>query len=681
MPRPAPGSRPHRSARRLRRSPIQKPSCPWSPSSTLALAACSPPADDKVRTTPGGSDAATATSAADLGGMDELVKAAKKEGKLNVIALPPDWANYGDDHQGVQREVRHQGQLRPAGRRQPGRDQRRQLSSRARPAPDVFDLGQSVALANTAMFAAVQGGHLGRRSPTAQGRGRRLDQRLRRLHVDRLRREQGPGRRPALDDLLSPEFKGKVALNGDPTQAGAAFSGVVMASLANGGSADDIAPGVDFFGKLKKAGNFLPVDPTSATIESGQTPVVIDWDYLNVAPSEAKLAELEGRRADDAVVAGYYFQAINKDAPHPAAARLWEEFLYSDEGQNLWLEGGARPVRADAMVKAGTIDEAAYDALPPGHRHAGHPDRRADREGRRRTWPPTGPRPSAEHAPPTHRTPRRPQRGSARASRPSAGRCCRSCVLRLRLPGDPDHHRGGRCLPGRHRRFTAGQRPGAGQRHRAARAAAAASCCRRSAPLVGAVLGALLAYCVVTAPATGAAAPRGRHRRLRGAGPVRRGHAGLRLHRHARALAGSSPGCCATTSASTSTGPGWLYRLPGLVLVYTYFQIPLMVIVFLPALDGLRPQWREAAVSLGGATWQYWRQVAVPLLRAGVPRLGAAAVRQRVRGVRHRRGPGQPGQPDRAAADPRRAHQRGRPRPGRTSARRWPSGWSSSSRS
>ena len=63
-------------------------------------------------------------------------------------------------------------------------------------------------------------------------------------------------------------------------------------------------------------------------------------------------------------VAGYYFQAINKDAPHPAAARLWQEFLYSDEGQNLFLGGGARPVRADSMVKAGTIDQAAYEALP-----------------------------------------------------------------------------------------------------------------------------------------------------------------------------------------------------------------------------------------------------------------------------------------------------------------------------
>jgi putative spermidine/putrescine transport system permease protein len=61
-------------------------------------------------------------------------------------------------------------------------------------------------------------------------------------------------------------------------------------------------------------------------------------------------------------------------------------------------------------------------------------------------------------------------------------------------------------------------------------------------------------------------------------------------------------------------GSGWLYSLTGLILVYTYFQIPLMVIVFVPALEGLRDQWREAAVNLGASTLQYWREVAVPLL-------------------------------------------------------------------
>ena len=86
-------------------------------------------------------------------------------------------------------------------------------------------------------------------------------------------------------------------------------------------------------------------------------------------------------------------------------------------------------------------------------------------------------------------------------------------------------------------------------------------------------------------------------------------------------------------------------------MVYIYFQIPLMVLVFTPALEGLRPQLREAAVNLGATSFQYWRMVGIPLLFAGVPGVDAAAVRQRVRGLRHRRGPGQPGQPDRAAAD------------------------------
>jgi len=61
-------------------------------------------------------------------------------------------------------------------------------------------------------------------------------------------------------------------------------------------------------------------------------------------------------------------------------------------------------------------------------------------------------------------------------------------------------------------------------------------------------------------------------------------------------------------------GSGWLLDMPGMILVYSYFQIPLMVIIFLPALEGLREQWREAAVNLGATTFQYWRLVAIPLL-------------------------------------------------------------------
>ena len=140
------------------------------------------------------------------------------------------------------------------------------------------------------------------------------------------------------------------------------------AALANGGSADDISPGVDFFNQLNAAGNLLPVDPSPATIASGQTPVVIDWEYNNAAQTDALKGKIDWKvviPSDAPPVAAYYIQAINKDGPHPAAARLWEEYLYSAEGQNTWLKGYARPVLQDVMVKNGTIDQTALDKLAP----------------------------------------------------------------------------------------------------------------------------------------------------------------------------------------------------------------------------------------------------------------------------------------------------------------------------
>jgi ABC-type Fe3+ transport system substrate-binding protein len=158
-----------------------------------------------------------------------------------------------------------------------------------------------------------------------------------------------------------------VALNGNPTQAAAAFGGVWAAALANGGSLDDIGPGIDFFKQVKDAGNFNPVEITPATIESGETPLAIDWDYLNAGLTDS-LAEqnVEWQVAvpSDGLFGGYYSQAISAFAPHPAAARLWEEFLYSDEGQNIWLKGLSRPVRLEAMQSAGTADAQALEALP-----------------------------------------------------------------------------------------------------------------------------------------------------------------------------------------------------------------------------------------------------------------------------------------------------------------------------
>ncbi|SDS03804.1 putative spermidine/putrescine transport system substrate-binding protein [Friedmanniella luteola] len=325
----------------------------------LAGAGCAPPAAEPSSSSSG---AAGATSAEALGGMDALVAAAKAEGTLNVIALPPDWANYDDiikafgtkygiEVKSAQPDANSQEEINAA----------TQLKGTDR-APDVFDLGQSVALANTAMFApykvatfdSVDAAFKDPDGTWVNDYGGYMSIGYDAAKVPDI---------TSVEDLLEPELKGKVALNGDPTTAGAAFSGVVMASVATGGSADDIAPGISFFGKLADAGNFLPVDPTPATIESGQTPVVIDWDYTNAAVT-SKLSSWKVVVPENAQVGGYYYQAINKDAPHPAAARLWQEFLYSDEGQNLYLGGGARPVRADAMQEAGTLDAAAYAKLP-----------------------------------------------------------------------------------------------------------------------------------------------------------------------------------------------------------------------------------------------------------------------------------------------------------------------------
>jgi len=168
----------------------------------------------------------------------------------------------------------------------------------------------------------------------------------------------------SLQDLLGSGFKGRVALNGDPTKANAALNGVMMASLANGGSLDDISKGVDFFHQLKQNGNFVPVQATTATVKNGTTPVVFDWDYLSAAHG-TDVPSWKVFVPSSAILGGYYAQAINKKAPHPAAARLWEEYLYSDEGQNLWLKGLARPVRMAAMQKSGKIDSGAAAKLPP----------------------------------------------------------------------------------------------------------------------------------------------------------------------------------------------------------------------------------------------------------------------------------------------------------------------------
>ncbi|MGX1696554.1 ABC transporter substrate-binding protein [Microbacterium keratanolyticum] len=331
-------------------------------SAALLLTACSGAAGAITPET-GTTDAATATSLTDFGTFADLEAAAKAEGALNVIALPRDWANYGEvidlfAERYPEITITEQSPDVSSAEEIQAAETNKGLDT----APDVFDLGLTVALQNTDVFA-----------PYKVQTWDDIPDALKEpsgLFVGDYGGYMSVGYDSSkfpepteLKDLLGADYKGAVALNGDPTQAGAAFAAVGLATVQSGGTLDDYQPGIDFFSELHKNGNMLKLDVTTATVSSGETPVVFDWDYLNAAHTSSnknwKVVVFDG-----VGYAAYYNQAINKDAPHPAAARLWQEFLYSDDVQNLWLKGGARPARMEAMVAAGTIDKALAAALP-----------------------------------------------------------------------------------------------------------------------------------------------------------------------------------------------------------------------------------------------------------------------------------------------------------------------------
>ncbi|QYH36834.1 ABC transporter substrate-binding protein [Salinibacterium sp. M195] len=324
--------------------------------SAISLSGCS-----TTEAAAGDVDASTATTIEDFGGMDALIAAAQAEGELNVIALPDNWANYGEIKalfeekydiivNSADPDVSSAEEIAAADNLK-GQDT----------APDVFDLGTAVTLDSLDYFApymVANWDEIPEGNKEATG-----------LWVNDYTGSMSIGydsnsvpEPTSLDDLLKADYRGAVAINGDPTQAGAAFAAVGLASVQSGGSLEDFTPGIEFFEKLNDAGNFIPVNVTEATIAAGETKVAFDWSYTNLAVAQKvdgwKVTTLPG-----AVYTSFYNQAISKDAPHPAAARLWQEFLFSPEAQNLFIVGGAYPVTLQAIEEAGTVDTAALDAL------------------------------------------------------------------------------------------------------------------------------------------------------------------------------------------------------------------------------------------------------------------------------------------------------------------------------
>ena len=336
---------------------------------TLVFAAgCSSGGSSGSTTSSSGSkDVSTASSLSAAGGMSSLVAAAKKEGTLNVITLPADWANYGTIMKDFTAKYGIKiNDANPDGSSQDEINAMTQLKGQSR-APDVLDMGTAFAVkadqqgllapykvstwskipasskAADATYYADYGGYVA-------------------IGYNSAKVKTPP---TSFKDLLNPEYKNEVAINGNPTQAGAAFAAVYAAALSNGGSFSNIAPGVAYFKKLKQVGNFVPVTASAATMESGQTPIIVWWDYLLASEIGPGVKGLKIVIPTDSHYAAYYDQAINKQAPDPAAARLWEEYLYSTTGQNLWLEGKARPIELNTLISDKSVNETAYKALPP----------------------------------------------------------------------------------------------------------------------------------------------------------------------------------------------------------------------------------------------------------------------------------------------------------------------------
>ena len=339
---------------------------------TLAASACS----SSSSTTSSGSGStnwATVTSASAGGGMTALVAAAKAEGQLNVITLPPTWANYGTLM--AEFKAKYGINITDANPNGSSGDEinaiehDKGLSS----APDVVDVGNSHALPNTNLFsdyevstwANIPAGLKSSDGSWYADYGGYIS-------IGCVAAKVAPAPCPTTfaqleDSAYAADYKGKVSLDGDPTSANAAFSGVWAAALASGGSLANIQPGITYFGKLKSAGEFTATGDTESTIESGATPLTVDWEYLNsqyASDLKSKGIDMTVAIPTDGLYSAYYDQAISKYAPHPAAARLWEEFLYSAEGQNGFMGGYARPAEFAAMQTAGTLDATDEKLLP-----------------------------------------------------------------------------------------------------------------------------------------------------------------------------------------------------------------------------------------------------------------------------------------------------------------------------
>jgi putative spermidine/putrescine transport system substrate-binding protein len=341
---------------------------------TVALvAACSSnttSTESSASASPATASASAAASGPECGTtVDEIAAAAKAEGGLNLIALPDSWANY----KGILQSFSDTYGITPtvANPDASSADELTAITTLAgQPTkPDSVDIGPSflaqfIADGQSTPYQTTNWAEIPDNLKDAAGNWIGSYYGIMSIASNTKLVKNAP---TSFADLLKPEYKGQVTLNGDPREAGAAFAAVVAASLANGGSYDDITPGVDYFAKLKKAGNLQMVDVTPAALLSGDVPIALDWTYnFPAIVPQMKDAGFDLNIAipTDGLYGGFYGQGIVSDTVHPCSARLWMEHITGNEGALGYIAGGAIPARLGALQSAGLITPDLAKNLP-----------------------------------------------------------------------------------------------------------------------------------------------------------------------------------------------------------------------------------------------------------------------------------------------------------------------------
>ena len=332
----------------------------------MLFAACvAPAAAPAAPAAPAASDSAAAADP-----LADLIKAAQAEGELNVIALPHDWCNYGEAIETFKTKYSLKvNELNPdAGSGDEVEAIKANKDNKGPQAPDVVDVGfafgpQLVEEKLVAPYKVATWDTIPAEVKDADGNWYGDYYGVLAFMVNKDIVANSP---QDWSDLLKDEYKGQIGLSGDPRTSNQAIQTVFAAGLANGGSLDDATKGLEFFAELNKKGNLVPTIANNALVAKGETPIRITWDYNAMAANDSFAGNpaLEITIPKTGRFAGVYLQAISAYAPHPNAAKLWMEFLYSDEGQILWLKGYCHPIREADLKARGVIPADLAAKLP-----------------------------------------------------------------------------------------------------------------------------------------------------------------------------------------------------------------------------------------------------------------------------------------------------------------------------